>query len=117
MREFELSAPYGAVIYATMTGVKVVFNDDLLQSVSKWLHDAAELFDSTVLPPEEQVTCPQCHGVLQMKSGVPIFCTLCHGRHKVGKSVAATFLSEHASASAVRLERIDRGTGTPPSAA
>lgn len=88
MIHFDMQAPHGARVYPTMTGLRIEIPDNMRDIIGKWLQDEAVRYGQTVTEEEELVVCPKCNGKLEMRNGIPVFCTLCHGRMKVSKTAA-----------------------------
>lgn len=124
VKRFEMQAPHGTRIFPSMLGCIIEYNDELKEEVEKWLEDERVRFGQVSTEDSDLVACPKCNGELLMRDGVPLYCTLCHGRGKVTSATAASYTkSLSQKPTTVRKQQIVEETqtvrpgkvvGTPP---
>jgi hypothetical protein len=119
---FEMQAPHGTRIYPTMTGCRIEYTAASKAAVETWLQSEATRFGQSNLAPEDTVPCPKCGGELKMAGNVPLFCSLCHGALRIGKTTAASYVASlNQPQMVVREQQFDepsdseQGSAPPPS--
>jgi hypothetical protein len=91
VKRFEMQAPHGTRIFASMHGCVIEYSESLRHTVIDWLRSELVRFEQASAMQEELIVCPRCGGKLEMRGDVPVVCTLCHGRGKVTKPMAEAF--------------------------
>jgi hypothetical protein len=92
---FEMTAPHGTRIYATLLGCRIDFAPEQREQVFAWLKaelQRLETFGSTL---EDLHTCPDCHMKIKMVNNLPVFCTTCRGVGRVTQATEDAFHAAH----------------------
>lgn len=92
---FEMTAPHGARIMATMVGCRIDFAPEHREHVYAWLKSELLRLETFGATQEELVVCPDCQGKMKIVNGGPVFCTTCKGMGRVTKSAAERYKAAH----------------------
>lgn len=117
-RTFDIEAPRGFVILATLTGVQIRFAESQRPDVQKWIDLLGPAFKNQ---PTGQgvmrVTCPACGGKLHYRGELPDLCLLCKNTMYVTAEIAAEWISANGEYKGVTNEAdkpIPEPTTEPP---
>lgn len=90
-KRFEMQAPHKTRIFPSMHGCVIEYTDETRQLVIDWFRTEIVRFEQESAAQEDLVVCPRCGGKLELRGGVPVVCTLCHGRGKVTQPMADAY--------------------------
>lgn len=92
---FEMVAPHGTRIYATMQGCRIDFAPEQREQVFAWLKSELQRLELFGSKQEELYECPDCHMKIKMVNNLPVFCTTCRGVGRVTQATVDAFHATH----------------------
>jgi hypothetical protein len=90
-QKFDFSAPHGALICATLSGVQLQYADTMRGEMMEWLKSLPGQFEMASAAQGPKVVCPACGGKLQMVGDRPVPCVICRGLGYVSPDMAEQY--------------------------
>lgn len=90
-QKFDFSAPHGAIVCATLSGVQLQYADTMRDMMMDWLKSLPAQFEMASAAQGPKVACPACGGKLQMVGDRPVPCVICRGLGFVSPDMAEQY--------------------------